>query len=186
MPVNFNSSRQQNVNLAEAFYVLDSRHRNTGGRQGGSIHCRCDQMRVLNITEEALTIVVLPLSSPDSTVGDVCARLQASDREQIRCALDDVTRLSSTNMVHKIGRRSDFVQDDSTNTTLSEILIMVVKVDRDNTARVLHAQRLLPTADWVLAVLPGILEGGGIHFNFETGMFVESLVNEVISGMDET
>lgn len=186
MSLRFKSPRQQDVNLAEAYYVLDGQGCSTRGRSERSEYNRRNQMCVYNVTDEALTIVVLPLSHPDSTVGEVRARLGTSDRKQIQWALDEAIRHSSKDMVHEIVSRSDFVQNDSASTTLSEVLLIVAKVDGGNKARVLYAQRVLPSTDWVLAVLPGMLEEGSIPFSFQSESFMECAVSKVLSSMEKT
>ena len=143
-----------------------------------------DNINVLNITDVPLTVVVLPLSYGDETVGSISARLATPERKQIEWAMQEAAK-RGTDAVHSLDRRSDLVFSDSLNVTVSDVLLIITLV-QENEVSVLEARRVSATENLVLAVLPGLLSDRSGMVPRQPGGFAETVVKEILDRMAAT
>lgn len=145
-----------------------------------------DKISVLNITDAPLTVLVLPLSYGNETLGGISARLATSEAAQVRWAMREAAK-RGTGAVCSLDRRSDLELHDGLNVTVSEVLLVVANtVQEQEAVSVLDARRVSATENLVLAVLPGLLlESSGI-VPVQQGRLAETIVEERLDRMVET
>lgn len=168
-------SRTEDVDLAHSTYELTRDLGNSAFR---------DKISVLNITDEVLTVLVLPLTYGSETLGGISAWLASSESAQIRWATQEATKRGSA-AVYNLKTRDDLVLYDGLSATVSEVLLVITQVNEDAVS-VLDARRVSPTENLVLAVLPGLLSEGSGFVPLQAGGLIGTIVGEILDRMVET